>query len=43
MGRNLIDMVEGPHSVFHAEKSAVSDGMPVGVDMGSWRRRVAAQ
>jgi len=44
MGRNLIDMVEGPRSVFQAEKrgrtssDGGTDGMPVGVDMGSWRR-----
>ncbi len=40
MGRNLINMVEGPRSVFQAEKSkrTVSDRMPVGVDMGSWKR-----
>ncbi len=40
MGRSLIDMVEGPRSVFQSEKRerTVSDGLPVGVDMGSWRR-----
>jgi hypothetical protein len=44
MGRNLIDMVEGPRSVFQSEKrgrtasDGGAEGLPVGVDMGSWRR-----
>jgi hypothetical protein len=40
MGRNLIDMVEGPRSVFQAEKRerTMSEDMPDGTTMGSWRR-----
>jgi hypothetical protein len=40
MARSLIDMVEGPRSVFQAEKRGrvVEDGLPDGVDMGSWKR-----
>ena len=40
MARNLIEMVEGPRSVFQAEKRGrlVEEGLPDGVDMGSWRR-----
>ncbi len=39
MARNLIEMVEGPRSVFQAEKRGrvVEEGLPDGVDMGSWR------
>jgi hypothetical protein len=37
MARNLIEMVEGPRSVFQAEKRGrvVEEGLP---DVGSWRR-----
>jgi hypothetical protein len=43
MARNLIEMVEGPRSVFQAEKREMEQveeeiGLPDGEDMGSWRR-----
>jgi hypothetical protein len=43
MARNLIEMVEGPTSVFQAEKREMVQveeeiGLPDGEDMGSWRR-----
>jgi hypothetical protein len=40
MASNLIEMVEGPKSVFQAEKRGrvVKEGLPDGVDMGSWHR-----
>jgi hypothetical protein len=43
MARNLIEMVEGPRSVFQAEKREMVQaeeeiGLSDGEDMGSWRR-----
>ncbi len=43
MARNLIKMVEGPRSVFQAEKREMVQveeeiGLPDGEDLGSWRR-----